>query len=398
MSFYLKQFFFIFLPVVLLVVGGGALTESIMKKRLVAGLHDAGFTAARVGDMAISNGYAYFAPVAFDKDSFSSAGDIRIRMSWPAALLQRPFRDIHIDDLTLAGDIGRGPSLNITGWKLQKAPLIAHLTQTIPFAARFGSITLKDGRIELATPGSALTLQAKGQVERDDKAKGYRLHGSIACVQHELQADSAWNGTFGDDGTWGIDMTLGDSRFDFGELSASRVSGWLSLKRGQPGPGLPAASGQFDAGRLEIGRLAFSDLTLTLNGPLDTCHILFSAAVPSYPGMHIGMDIRQAGSSPVLDAAIETDRLEDLMAFLRDVRDSRGTEPLNTSMLMPLLLTEGNLKRLEAILRQTKFDKLELEIAGPLDDLTGKIIAKTQKKNGTDRHVVSLDPGDVNGR
>jgi hypothetical protein len=398
MNFYLKKFVFIVLPLIVALTGLNMMTHALIKKRVEAGLREIGFTDPVIGESSFRGKIASFAPITFDKNDFSKITSLRIWTPFVPALLQRPFKDVVVDEIFLTASVGDGEGFDVAGWKPAKTQILTHLTQLTPFHGNFQTIALNAGQLDLATPFSALRLQAKGQVERDEKLKAFKLHGALWSVQHVLQTDTAWDGSFGDDGKWVIDLTLNDSRFDFDGFGGSRISGWLSMKRDKPEAGLPAIGGQIDAGKIQIGKLAFSDITLTLDGPLDAAHILLSASVPAYPGMHVGVDFKGSPRDATVDAAIETDKASELMSFMRDLRDSRDNKLLDTSILMPLLLTEGNLTRIETQLKHTKFTRLELEIAGSLDDLTGKIIAKTINGDTTERHIISLDPGDVNRR
>jgi hypothetical protein len=393
----LKRVLLIGLPVFLAIVVGGHLLKEHIRTRAEQVLRDLGFTNPSINGSVISHGVAALGPITFDKDDFSKIGMLRIDMPVGQFLFQSSFQDLIVDDMNLTGDIGSGQGLDITGWQLQRAPLITHMTSMQPFDMHFDTITLNSGQLDIATPYGALRIQAKGHIERDDKNKAYKLQGALWSVQHQLQADTAWDGTFADDGKWELNFTLNDSRMEFSKLQGSRMSGWLSLKRDSPAPGFPVLGGQVDVGKLGIGKLVFSDVTLTADSPLDSAHIVMSGKVPSYPGMTVSVDAKETAKGPVIDSAVETQSQADLLSFMRDVRDSRGEKQLDTSVLMPLLLTEGNLTRLEQQLRTIRFASLVLEINGPLDDLTGKIVAKSTNKEGQpDNHIVSLDPGDVN--
>lgn len=334
-----------------------------------------GFDNPRIGGFTFDDGYAVLTDIALDPDSFSTIRAIQAATGLTGILLHGRPEKLVIDDVRLTGAFTEETGLAISGWKKQKLPF-----------PDWNEIVLTGGQLDLDTSAGALRFQAKGQAlrQRDGSIK---LQSLIWGVQNQMKIDSALTGVAYPGGGYTWELELKDGGLNLERIQASRMSGWLTVAK--KSGAMPEISGQIDAGKLNVGDLAFSNFNLVFQGPLDKHSLIGKAQVYGLQDMTATLDVKYAAGEPQVKAIVETASLEDLLTFLTQLRSSETRAGTLTS----LLLTQGNLDRLQKEIRQLKYDMLELQIYGQLYDLAGKIIVKTFKDGTEQRHVISLDPG-----
>lgn len=377
----MKLLKFIFIPLIAILVGAGYVAygtahsrlESHMQKTLQA--H--GFPGVTVGDIAFAQNHVIYSDIKLDADKFSFIDAVRVYGTWKDLLLSTRHRAVVVDGLNLTGSYDKESGLVISGWN--KNPF------TLP---TFEQMLLNGGQLDLNTSEGALRFQAKSRAQRENDGK-LKWQAAVWGVQHQLKIETNWNGTINADGTWIADVEFENGGLNLEKLQASRMAGWLIIDRTKAV--LPDISGQIDAGKMAFGDVSFGNFRMTVDGLFNDLKIIARGEVAGYEGMLASLDLSGAGSStPQVRATVETASLDDMMAFLTALQNS-DTE---AGTLASLLLTPGNLGRVRSQVDKLPYDTLELEVFGPLYDLAGKIILKTFKDGVTQRHVISMDPGE----
>lgn len=370
------------IPVLGFILVAGALApaawhlgRSNLQSQMLAALSSYGFNDPQIGSSTFADGYAVFTDIALDPDKFSTIRAIQAATGLGGVLLQRRPREVVIDDVRLTGSFTGETGLNVSGWT--KGPL--------PFPA-WNHVTLNGGQIDLDTSAGALRFQAKGQGIRQPDG-GMKIQSLVWGVQNQIKLDTVVTGVAWPDGKWNYDIELRDGGMNFDKVKASRMSGWLSAEK--TGATVPEISGQIDAGRMNIGDLAFSDFNVAFEGPLNQHSLIAKAKVHGFEEMLATLDLKYVAGEPQIKAVVETASLDDLLTFLKNLRNSET----DAGTLTSLLLTQGNLDRLSREIRQLKYHVLELHVHGHLYDLAGNVVVKTFRDGTEQRHVISLDPG-----
>lgn len=339
-----------------------------------------GFTQARIGAAAYKESRTVYTDIRLDSDGFSTIRAVQAEADPAALLLRHPLAAITIDGIKMTGDFTKEEGLTISGWK-PPAP------QTPLPLPPWKNILLTGAQLDLDTPGGALRFQAKGQATATPE-NNIKIQGLFWAIQNQIKFSAEAEGTLTPAGGWSWNVSLHDGGMNFRSLKTSRMSGWLTAARSAPAAMLEL-SGQIDAGRIEFGDLSFSNVNLTAQGTPGSGSLIARGDIYGFENMPASLDIAAAGKEPQIKAGIETASLDDLMSFLEKLRSS----DTGTGAFTSLLLTPGNLKRLRGEIRPLKYDRLELQLYGTPYDLAGKIIVKTFAKDGEQRQIVSLDPG-----
>lgn len=344
-------------------------------ERISALLAAYGFNTAKIDNVVYRDGYIVNSHITLDPAGFSTISDIQIPARYLDYIFHTHPRIVTINALKLAGELNSENGLSIEGWR--KTPFPHPLTDLL---------VLGSGQLDLLTSAGALRFEGKGEIAKN--ADGIaELKAAVWATQHQLEAETLWDGRLLPDGGWYYEIEIQSASLDFKKLQASRVSGWLVLDKTKSL--IPAISGQLDAGKLTFGEIDLMNARLTLSGPLAKYKLLGNGKVGDYENMAFTLEVSNRTEGPHVMASIETASLTDLIGFLKDLQKS---DPA-TGNLTALLLTQGNLNRLQNNLKNIKYDLLELQIYGPLYDLAGKVIAKQFKDGVIQNNVISLDPG-----
>lgn len=354
-------------------------SQNMAQKKLYSQILDNlkayGFDDVRIGAMNISHGKTAYTDITLDKDGFSTIRAIQVSAGYLDGLRGKAPQSVTIDGIKLTGGITMLDGLSVSGWKKQPLPY-----------PPWPEVNLTGAQLDLDTAQGGIRLQAKGMATRQID-KRVKVQGLLWGVQNQLKLDSEVKGTIYPDGKWVYEIDIKDAAINFDKVKGSRISGWLSFNKTKTA--IPDISGQIEAGRMNIGDLPFSNFNLALQGSIAKYNIVIKSEVFGYRGMLATLDYTGSPADQQVNATVETEKLDDLIDFLKRLQNSDTKVGTFTS----LLLTPGNLDRLRGEVESVTYDELELQIYGPLYDLSGKIVAKTHKDGVEQRTVISLDPG-----
>lgn len=376
----LLLFIAILLPVLLLgfLWRGG---EKAMRGQADAVLSGYGFTEATTGDIMRKDGFLAYTNIVLDPpDGFSTVSDIQTPVTLLDGLLRRPPGKVIINGASLTGEFNKESGLSIAGWSKRPLPVPAQ-----------GETILNSGKLDLDTPVGGLRFEAKGNLTRQPDGTA-KLQAALWSVQNQVRLETKWSGLIQPDGRWAYEIEFENGGLNLEDIQASRMSGWLSIDRVKSV--VPAVSGQIDAGKMKIGDIGLTNFSLTLSGPLTVYKLIASGHVAGYTDMTLTVDIDNKAEGPYVNASVETPSAADLFSFLTALQNSDTGAGHFTS----LLLTKGNIERLQQEVKGLSFDSLELKIYGSAYDLAGNITAKKFKDGVEQSHVISLDPGGGAGR
>lgn len=361
----------------------------LLKGKMEKILSNHGIADATITTLGRERGEIMFSGIAFDPDKFSTVETVRARVRWPALFSTQPFSSLVVDNMILTGEISEEGKIDIAGWR---RPLHFPAALALPFL-NMDSIVLNGGRVDLLTMAGALRIDAKGRLIRQ-KDGGHKIEGAIWGRQHQLVVDTRWDATIPPDGNWSAAADIREARLNLPSFSASRMSGWINLSRGQTTFD-PVIAGQLTAGQAQIGEsTALADISLTAQGALRNWHIIMTATAPSYGDLAFSADITLGPEGPEIKVSAETALLDDLLAFMSDVNDDMARLPALSDKTTSLLVTPGNIKRIRQELGKEDFDSYSLVIEGRGYDLTGKIVARAASGGTTQSRVVSMNPAE----
>ena len=95
----------------------------------------------------------------------------------------------------------------------------------------------------------------------------------------------------------------------------------------------------------------------------------------------------------MINARIEAKNIQHLTVLLMSLKSTLSYKPLYGDILAPLMITEGNLSRLNENLDKDSSDIFILQISGPVHDLDGRITGWKTVDGVTSNSVIYLDPG-----
>ncbi len=343
-----------------------------------------GFNLVSVESGTIKKQQAIFKTIKLDPDGFSTIKTIQTNTLSPLPI---PGKQIVIDDLILTGEMDRMFRPTLAGWDYQPTAPLPDIKQ----------LTLNNGRLDLNTPFGILSLKAKGQITQQEDGS-QKIQAALWGKQHQLTLDTRWNVNLQPGQSWSAETEINDARLNLGFLKASRINGWLSFEKKQKNETLiSVAGGQLSIGYINFASTSLNNITLTADSSLNSVHVILHAKISS-PGsdlndMLLTADFKQIKNEPFLQASVEAKNFDSLLNFLKTLHNDFQKTQNASSLLTTLLITPGNMERLRKDIAQINHDVLELQISGPLYDLSGKIIAKKLRKGSWQSHVISMDPG-----
>ena len=273
---------------------------------------------------------------------------------------------------------------DISGWGLPKNGFSL---------GKMTALELSGGQLDLLTPEGALRLSGKAQMNTQPDGL-QKINAIIWGKQNQLGLDTRWDVTIDPgNGTWEAAIDIREGRIDFKEFGTSRISGWINIDSKKKST-LPLLSGQVAAGQLRLGEhTLLANVNLTIDSSKDAYHIIMQGEITPYKDMRLTADITGIPTSPAIQLMIESNSLPDMISFIstlqKDMQRARGGD----SFLTSLLITPGNLTRIEKEVKRARYDSLELTVTGSPYDLVGKIVARREKNGAIQRHIISLDPG-----
>lgn len=367
------------LAALLIAAGYHVFLPRLMKNALLKEMETFGFAPASVVLSEARGGHAIFSDIKLGRDGFSTIANIIVAGGLGGISAAT------VDNLILTGETDDWGMPSITGWQWPKSLAETYLQ----------SLDINDAQFDLLTPEGAIRISSKGQMDRQPDGT-QKISAIVQGKQKQLTLDTRWESAIRPEGKgWNASIDIRDARIDFSRFSASRISGWLNLDS-SGGLNFPNTSGQIAAGSMRFGKnISFSGPTLTIDNKDGRQHIILQGDIQPWKDMRLTADIFNLPQAPSLQATIQTKFLPDLIAFVRDLqKDMEENGPDGGGFLTGLLITPGNLARVEKEVARARYDRLELAITGPLYDLTGKIIALREKDGAVQRHIISLDPGD----
>lgn len=338
-----------------------------------------GFTTLQSFSGKSSDDSIVFKDIKLDPEGFSSIGTLAVQNDAPF-LPGRDFKAVALDGIVLTGEVDDSGAIGFSGW----AP---SFSSGLPPTR---NLVLKNARLDLDTAIGALRFNTGGSIERTENGL-VKFEGAASGTQQQLMLDARWRGQQTPDGRWTLEGDLAEARLNTGPFSASRVSGWLSLN------GLknktPSVAGQFSIGHFERALLKITNATLTLDGPLDDLHVLFKGDSGRYMDMKITAEATRTRGSITVSADVETTSAQDLLHFLHDLRQSLENSSRGKDAIALLMITPGNIGRLANLLSSRIYDRLDLKISGPPDNLNGRIIVRRLKDGKMEHDIIALNPG-----
>ncbi len=362
-----------------------ALTPGFAAGRLESFLAGYGFNSVSLKDIAMGPTSLVARDILLDPDGFSTVDLLRAEGNPLGLVTGRPDR-LLLDGVQLTGEWYGGLLLDLAGWSGTGVTMPLSLP-AIPH------IILTQGKADLETPAGLVRIEAQGDLERSADQDGVStFEGSVWGTQHQLKIDSFWRGFVTATGGFEAEGDIREARLNLDALSASRMSGWLSLARAETAAPL-TLGGQIIMGRLAAGDLVLSDTTLTLDGPLESLHMIVGGKISSFEDATLAADLRNSPQGLIISASLETARFDDLSALLTKIREQTENAPGGLrDAFMPLLITEGNMTRVKRDLPKENYHRFVLQIEGPLSDLNGKIVAMWVKDGVAQNNIVSLNP------
>ena len=371
-------FFLVLIPA-FLITGGYFASQYYIEQTARQTLSQFGFPDSVIGKMVFYGSFIAMENIRLDDEGFSTIDSIR--MAWNEVLPFSGKNAYIIDGLSLSGEVLFPFNLDIAGWN-----------NTLPDSEGIPDITLNDAKIDLITPDGAIRLQAKGLLQQQDSGI-ITVNGALWGVQHQLDIDTRWAGTINPDGSQAYEIDILKAKLNLDHLAASRITGKAALDWPAAAK-TPTLESTLQIGRLVLGDIPFSSVRLQCKGPLGQQEFVMEGYIPAANIMKGGFKLEQIGDEGAqIQAAINARSLDDLTRFLNQVRRNVNQSTWSVGYFMPLMLTQGNLERIENDMAGISYDELQLVVTGALNDMTGKIIAYKKNDSGGERHIISLDPG-----
>jgi hypothetical protein len=367
------------LPVLLITLGSYALQGYIQNKAL-SSLKSFGLHSAQIDSIAYYPPYISFENIRLDQENFSSIDSIRMHMKGLIPFTNGTAEMI-IDGLSLSGEIAFPYKLNIAGWQPPNRQNHIHNA----------NIILNDARLDLMTPDGAVRLEAKGIVKTLPNGET-TINGALWGVQHQLNIDTRWQGTVSQDGIQKYDVEILKGTLNLDYLSLSRLTGNATIQWPAE-ESLPSIDSTLAIGKFAIGGIPLTSTNIETSGKIGAQTVVIEGFIAGKNIMQTGIRFEQQEKTTQVQAAINARELEDLISFLNQVRTNVNQSTWGIGYFMPLMLTKGNLERIENDMKGIPYDELQLSVTGSLNDMTGKITAYQKNSAGGERHIISLDPG-----
>lgn len=357
--------------------------SSTSPSRVSKTLSAAGFTLSKTEDRHVRPGRLTLNGISLDSDGFSMIGTLTASGGPLFPLIGKP-RRLEIDNLQLTGEWNEELGLSFAGWSLPPA--------TGTLGPRVDRFILGNSIIDMDTPAGAIRLALQGETARHPDHPDQQLFSArLSGTQHQLVLDAkikgSWSAAYG----LMLESDISEGRINLDHLNASRLSGWLTLEAGPHSP-VPELSGQFQIGQLGRDGFSLHNVALTIDGSFTKPHALLNAELGGYQSATLLLEMQNQSAGTHILATVETKKMDDLIAILKEFRKQAETSPFLQEAFMSLLITEGNIERVKRDLGKDKYDSYTLEIEGLSHDLKGKVIAKTISAGTVQRRIFSLNP------
>ncbi len=352
--------------------------------RLTETMKAGGFTLSQHEDINTRPGKVTLNGISLDTDGFSMIGKLEATGNPFFPLTGTPKR-LDISNMQITGEWNEELGLSFAGWSLPHGDTASW--------SKIERIVLGKSIIDLDTPAGALRLELEGESARHPERPDQQIFNfHLSGTQHQLILDSQIKGTWSAAQGLTLENEIREARINTKNITASRVTGWITLETQSDNSLVPTLSGQMQAGQFARDNLKLGNVSLTLDGPLTAPHALINAQINGYESASLLLELQAKDDGTHILANIETRTLDDLLSILAEFRTQAETSPVLQESLMSLLLTEGNIDRVKQDLKKGQYESFALELEGLSHDLNGKIIGKKMKDGVMQRQVFSLNP------
>lgn len=355
----------------------GSLSARLEKSLLYLGFQTDSMSVAEVASQADT---IQFSNIRFDADGFNTIQSITVpKKSFSL------FSGKHFDVLALNHMI-----MTLSSQDLYSTLAgIDWLSMYRPFP-QIGYAAVDDAQFDVSTPLGGLRFESTGFYNTTSPEEAVS-EGRLWADQNQMSFEGQWKGRFHDHETTIVETEIRNGRVLFDHIKADRVNGWLIWEKDSKA--FPVIKGQFSAGYIRLNDIPLIGTVLTVNGPINDFNALIKGQIKDQHQQPLifTLDVGNKLGSITVDADVVAYKIDTILAFMQHLKALFDSDSYRSSSLTPLLLTPGNLERVKDILGKAPYDQITLKISGPLNDLDGKIIAKT--KDGS-LNVISLDPAD----
>lgn len=340
-----------------------------------------GIQVSSIADIEHADGKTIISRIDLDPNQFSYITGLEYELSRLKALRSTPPKRLKINDVTLTGEINHNWQLDMTGWK-------PRVSKILPFEELF----LEHGQIDIATRWGGIRLETKGKFHKSQDNQT-NFVGILWAVQNQLRMQSKIQAVQSNKGLWSAEIDISEAAIVLPEIETARVSGWLSYAETKAA--IPRASAQIYAGKLNLGYMELSNVSITLDSNADHIQFLIEGKVSGPDEIHFNVDISNAQAGFMIEATINGNEPAKLLAFLENVHKTFNLKSFKSDILTPLMITQGNLDRIYNELEDQSYDEAKIVLSGSLYDMTGKIVTTTHKNDVPRTSVISLDPSSL---
>lgn len=360
------------LGTLLLAIAGFWLTlPAWMENQMRSALLAQGIAVESIGRIHAGLDGAEFVDVKLDRDGFNTIGSLYLQglLFHPAIILR---------DVALQGDIGPDGRPRIEGWDVRP----------LTFPASIKSAILENATLDLDTSEGSIRIEAKGQMVPAEKGARH-IDAVLRADQSQLSFETRWTIAWSPE-NWNAAAEIGTFRAKLHDLEMTRASGWLNLQSAAPGAPV-LVTGQLAAGMMALGPEILRDISLTANtAPDGSISTILDARPAQRDGMRVYAELRQTNGPWMLNTRVTAKTMGDLSAFIGNMQAGMKSSPAARDALGGLLLTQGNLDRMEEDLKSFPYDSLTMTLTGPFYGLSGNITASNSASQ--ERKTISFDP------
>lgn len=343
--------------------------------------HRAGFAEASVSRPRFKKDKVIFEGIKLDQDGFSTIEALTVTIDKKSLFTGNPIKEAVISGLIVNADIRHSFFPDISGWK----------EPDDFYFPSFKKLSLNNARLEFMTGAGSIVLDANAQMT--GKFTGERsVILTLKGAQNQMTIDSRWNIRLKSGAPWSASAEIEELKLNLGPLKIARANGWLAMDGKKNA--FPVIEGQLLAGQAKIGsESVLSDINITSNSISGGSHIIVQGYPATGEGMRLSADLKSTEKGVAVTAEIEALILQDIVSFISGLQV--GLKEINNEMdfFTELLITPGNITRLQKEVDRLQYDTLSLIMTGTLHDLSGKIVAKKEKNGIVQKNVLSLDPG-----
>lgn len=256
----------------------------------------------------------------------------------------------------------------------------------------FSHLAFHEGQLHISSPFGEFKISGNSIYSNDPGGKGTFLNSHFSADQPQLGFKASINTTYISPNEYVSEYMLDKSNIDLPFLKTRDLQGML--KSTHKDNGHVAVEGQFTAESLSISDIIITEAQTVLSGHLKKWK-LESTAIIKIGEIKLPLRLEQNydNKTHMINARIEAKSIQHLTVLLMSLKSTLSYKPLYGDILAPLMITEGNLSRLNENLDKDSPDIFILQISGPVHDLDGRITAWKTVDGVTSNSVIYLDPG-----